>query len=63
MQKFMFTEQKTVDYIFEARDIVEAEDIAGLIKAVKDEEVARLICAHKNGDVYIDEVEHILEEE
>ena len=63
MPKFMYTMQVTEDYIFDAGDRDQAEDICGLIRAVDDPELAEEIVKSKNGFVQVDFVETIMEEE
>lgn len=63
MPKFMYTVQVTEDYIFEAEDRFEAEDVCGLIRAVDDPELAEKIVEERNGFVQVDFVETIMEEE
>ena len=63
MPKFMYTMQVTEDYIFDAVDREQAEDICGLIRAVDDPELAEEIVKSKNGFVQVDFVETIMEEE
>lgn len=63
MPKFMYTVQVTEDYIFDAVDREQAENIAGLIRAVDDPELAQEIIESKNGFVQVDFSETIMEEE
>jgi hypothetical protein len=63
MPKFMYTVQVTEDYIFEAVDREQAENVAGLIRAVDDPELAQEIIESKNGFVQVDFSETIMEEE
>tara|TARA_B100001996_G_C18143293_1_gene393875 strand:- start:41 stop:232 length:192 start_codon:yes stop_codon:yes gene_type:complete len=63
MQKFMYTIAVVEDYIFEAEDRKQAEDIAGLIRAVDDPDTAKELVESKNGFVHIDMSESIMEEE
>lgn len=63
MPKFMYTVQVTEDYIFEATDREQAEDVCGLIRAVDDPELAEEIVKSKNGFVQVDFSETIMEEE
>jgi len=55
--------QVTEDYIFDAVDREQAEDICGLIRAVDDPELAEEIVKSKNGFVQVDFSETIMEEE
>lgn len=59
----MYTVQVTEDYIFEAVDREQAENVAGLIRAVDDPELAQEIIESKNGFVQVDFSETIMEEE
>ena len=59
----MYTVQVTEDYIFDAVDREQAENIAGLIRAVDDPELAQEIIESKNGFVQVDFSETIMEEE
>ena len=63
MPKFMYTVQVTEDYIFDAVDREQAENVAGLIRAVDDPELAQEIIESKNGFVQVDFSETIMEEE
>ena len=55
--------QVTEDYLFDAEDINTAMQIAGLIQAVNDPELAQEIVENNNGFVQVDVVETIEEEE
>ena len=59
----MYTVQVTEDYLFDAEDINTAMQIAGLIQAVNDPELAQEIVENNNGFVQVDVVETIEEEE
>lgn len=59
----MYTVQVTEDYLFDAEDTNTAMQIAGLIQAVNDPELAKEIVENNNGFVQVDVVETIEEEE
>ena len=63
MPKFMYTVQVTEDYIFDAVDREQAENIAGLIRAVDDPELAQEKNDSKTHCVQVDFSESIMEEE
>lgn len=59
----MYTVQVTEDYLFDAEDENTAMQVAGLIQAVNDPELAKEIVENNNGFVQVDIVETIEEEE
>lgn len=59
----MYTVTVTEDYLFDAEDINTAMQVAGLIQAVNDPELAKEIVENNNGFVQVDIVETIEEEE
>ena len=63
LNRYMYTVQVTEDYLFDAEDINTAMQIAGLIQAVNDPELAQEIVENNNGFVQVDVVETIEEEE
>ncbi|OUW68861.1 MAG: hypothetical protein CBD62_01180 [Candidatus Pelagibacter sp. TMED202] len=63
LKRYMYTVQVTEDYLFDAEDINTAMQIAGLIQAVNDPELAQEIVENNNGFVQVDVVETIEEEE
>ena len=63
LKRYMYTVQVTEDYLFDAEDINIAMQIAGLIQAVNDPELAQEIVENNNGFVQVDVVETIEEEE
>ena len=63
LKRYMYTVQVTEDYLFDAEDINTAMQIAGLIQAVYDPELAQEIVENNNGFVQVDVVETIEEEE
>ena len=63
LKRYMYTVQVTEDYLFDAEDINTAMQVAGLIQAVNDPELAKEIVENNNGFVQVDVVETIEEEE
>lgn len=63
LKRYMYTVQVTEDYLFDAEDINTAMQVAGLIQAVNDPELAKEIVENNNGFVQVDIVETIEEEE
>ena len=63
LKRYLYTVQVTEDYLFDAEDINTAMQIAGLIQAVNDPELAQEIVENNNGFVQVDVVETIEEEE
>ena len=63
LKRYMYTVQVTEEYLFDAEDINTAMQIAGLIQAVNDPELAQEIVENNNGFVQVDVVETIEEEE
>tara|TARA_B100001559_G_scaffold264900_1_gene230871 strand:- start:710 stop:910 length:201 start_codon:yes stop_codon:yes gene_type:complete len=63
LKRYMYTVQVTEDYLFDAEDINTAMQVAGLIQAVNDPELAQEIVENNNGFVQVDVVETIEEEE
>jgi len=62
-KRYMYTVTVTEDYLFDAEDINTAMQVAGLIQAVNDPELAKEIVENNNGFVQVDIVETIEEEE
>jgi|TARA_B100000902_G_scaffold323158_1_gene316812 hypothetical protein len=62
-KRYMYTVQVTEDYLFDAEDENTAMQVAGLIQAVNDPELAKEIVENNNGFVQVDIVETIEEEE